>query len=231
MTRTPNKPVGSPKVPPHSQEAEQSVLGALMLDNRAWDRIADRISADDFYRNDHRLIFSVMAHLVERHQPLDVLTLTEALKAREQLTAIGGEAYLYELAKNTPSSANIIAYADIVREQSILRQLIATGTDITENAFYPDGREIKELLDEAEQRVFKIAEQRGRGTGPIEIGTLLARTTDRIDLLYHSSGSLTGISSGYVSFDEYTSGLQAGDLIIVAGRPSMGKTTFAMNMA
>lgn len=230
MTRTTNKP-SSPKVPPHSQEAEQSVLGALMLDNRAWDRIADRLGANDFYRHDHRLIFSTMEQLIERRQPLDVLTLSEALKSREQLGAVGGEAYLYELAKNTPSAANIVAYADIVREQSVLRQLIDTGTDITENAFNPEGREIKELLDDAEQRVFRIAEQKGRGSGPVEIGTLLARATDRIDALYHSAGALTGVSSGYTDLDEMTAGLQPGDLIIVAGRPSMGKTAISVNIA
>lgn len=228
-----NLPINTniPKLPPHSQEAEQSVLGALMLDNRAWDRIADVIVADDFYRNDHRLIFTVMEHLVERHQPLDVLTLAEALKSRDQLNAAGGEAYLFELAKNTPSAANVVAYANIVREHSVLRQLIATGTDITETAFNPDGRDIKELLDDAERKVFRIASEGARSQGPIEISTLLARATDRIDALYHSDQSLTGISSGYTDFDEMTSGLQAGDLIIVAGRPSMGKTTFAMNIA
>lgn len=231
MKRTLPQNTQSPKVPPHSQEAEQSVLGALMLDNRAWDRIADRLGALDFYRSDHRLIFGVMEQLIERHQPLDVLTLSEALKSRDQLTAAGGEAYLYELAKNTPSAANIVAYADIVREQSILRQLIATGTDITDNAFNPEGREIKELLDNAEQMVFRIAEQKGRGSGPVEIGTLLARATDRIDKLYHSHQSLTGVSTGYADLDEITSGLQSGDLIIIAGRPSMGKTAISVNMA
>lgn len=230
MKRT-DKSHSSPKVPPHSQEAEQSVLGALMLDNRAWDRIADRITAEDFYRPDHRLIYGAMEHLVERHQPLDVLTLTENLKSKDQLAAVGGEAYLYELAKNTPSAANIVAYADIVREQSVLRQLIATGTDITERAFNPEGREIKELLDEAERKVFRIAEQKGRGEGPVEIGTLLARATDRIDKLYHSAGALTGVSTGYADLDEMTSGLQPSDLIIIAGRPSMGKTAIAVNMA
>ncbi len=126
-----------PKVPPHSQEAEQSVLGALMLDNRAWDRIADRISIQDFYRSDHQLIFETMSRLVDQHKPLDVLTIAEALKAREQLSAAGGEPYLYELAKNTPSAANIVAYADIVRERAILRQLIEAGTDITHDGLIP----------------------------------------------------------------------------------------------
>ncbi len=220
-----------PRVPPHSNEAEQSVLGALMLDNRAWDRIADRLSAEDFYRNDHKLIFQTMARLVEQSKPLDVLTISDILKTTSQLNNAGGEAYLYELAKNTPSAANIVAYGDIVRERSVLRRLIAAGTDIAEAAFNPDGREIKELLDVAEREVFSIAEQGSRGSGPVDIGTLLAKATDRIDTLYHSTDPLTGLSSGFTDLDNMTSGLQDGDLIIVAGRPSMGKTTLAMNMA
>ncbi|PNT90114.1 replicative DNA helicase [Coxiella burnetii] len=220
-----------PKVPPHSQEAEQSVLGALMLDNRAWDRIADRISIQDFYRSDHQLIFETMSRLVDQHKPLDVLTIAEALKAREQLSAAGGEPYLYELAKNTPSAANIVAYVDIVRERAILRQLIEAGTDITHDGFNPDGRDIKELLDTAEQRVFHIAESRVRGSGPIAIGPLLTKATDRIDKLFHSKQAITGLSSGFTDLDKLTSGLQDGDLIVVAGRPSMGKTVFAINIA
>ena len=220
-----------PKVPPHSQEAEQSVLGALMLDNRAWDRIVDRISVQDFYHSDHQLIFETMNRLVDQHKPLDVLTIAEALKAREQLSAAGGEVYLYELAKNTPSAANIIAYADIVRERAILRQLIEAGTDITHDGFNPDGRDIKELLDTAEQRVFHIAESRVRGSGPIAIGPLLTKATDRIDKLFHSKQVITGLSSGFTDLDKLTSGLQDGDLIVVAGRPSMGKTVFVINIA
>ena len=220
-----------PKVPPHSQEAEQSVLGALMLDNRSWDHIADRINVQDFYRSDHQLIFETMGYLVEQHKPLDVLTITEALKARDQLIAVSGETYLYELAKNTPSAANIIAYADIVREHAILRQLIEVGTDITQDGFNPDGRDIKELLDKAEQRVFNIAESRVRGSGPIAIGPLLTKATDRIDKLYRSKRDITGLSYGFTDLDKLTSGLQAGDLIVVASRPSMGKTVFAMNVA
>lgn len=219
-----------PKVPPHSQEAEQSVLGALMLDNRSWDHIADRINVQDFYRSDHQLIFEAMSYLVEQHKPLDVLTIAEALKARDQLIAVSGETYLYELAKNTPSAANIIAYADIVRERAILRQLIEVGTDITQDGFNPDGRDIKELLDKAEQRVFNIAESRVRGSGPVAIGPLLTKATDRIDKLYHSKQDITGLSYGFTDLDKLTSGLQAGDLIVVASRPSMGKTVFAMNV-
>ncbi|MBW5802439.1 replicative DNA helicase [Coxiella endosymbiont of Ornithodoros amblus] len=221
----------APKVPPHSQEAEQSVLGALMLDNRAWDCIVDRINIQDFYRSDHQLIFETMNRLVDQHKPLDVLTIAEALKVREQLSIAGGEPYLYELAKNTPSAANIVAYADIVRERAILRQLIEAGTDITHDGFNPDGRDIKELLDTAEQRVFHIAESRARGSGPIAIGPLLTKAADRIDKLFHSKQAITGLSSGFTDLDKLTSGLQDGDLIVVAGRPSMGKTVFAINIA
>lgn len=219
-----------PKVPPHSQEAEQSVLGALMLDNRAWDRISDRISAKDFYRSDHQAIFETMAHLINQHNPLDVLTISEALKAKDRLTS-SGESYLYELAKNTPSAANIVAYADIVRERAILRQLIEAGIDIAHDAFNPNARDTKELLDQAEQRVFNISESRSRGAGPVPINALLAKATDRIDMLYRSDKVLTGLSSGFTDLDRLTSGLQPGDLVVIAGRPSMGKTILAMNIA
>lgn len=219
------------KIPPHSQEAEQSVIGALMLDNRAWDRIADRISDIDFYRNEHRLIFQAMKALAQRNQPFDVLTVAEALKVQQHLEPAGGEAYLYELAQNTPSAANITAYADIVRERSVLRALIATGTDIVESAFQPDGRDIKTLLDSAETRIFQIAEQRTDGSGPVPIGDLLAKATDRIDTLYRSGKTITGLETGFKDFDNMTSGLQPGDFIIIAGRPSMGKTVLGMNIA
>ena len=219
------------RTPPHSLEAEQSVLGALMLDNRAWDRIADRVGLEDFYRPDHKMIFQVIQSLIEQSKPVDVLTISDALKQVNQIDQVGGEVYLFELAKNTPSAANIVAYADIVRERSVLRQLIFAGTDITDAAFNPDGRDIKELLDKAERKVFEIAEQRSNGEGPVDIGSLLAKATDRIDALYHSGAAITGLSSGYTDFDNLTSGLQAGDMIIVAARPSMGKTTFAMNIA
>jgi len=219
------------KIPPHSQEAEQSVIGALMLDNRAWDRIADRISDIDFYRNEHRLIFQAMKALAQRNQPFDVLTVAEALKVQQHLEPAGGEAYLYELAQNTPSAANITAYADIVRERSVLRALIATGTDIVESAFQPDGRDIKTLLDSAETRIFQIAEQRADGNGPVPIGDLLAKATDRIDTLYRSGKTITGLETGFKDFDNMTAGLQPGDFIIIAGRPSMGKTVLGMNIA
>lgn len=219
------------KVPPHSIEAEQSVLGGLMLDNHGWDKIADRLQEKDFYRPDHRIIFRAVANLVQRGSPFDVLTLAEALKNVNELSNAGGELYLFELARNTPTAANISAYADIVRERSIQRQLISVATDITEAAFSPSGRASADLLDEAEQKVFQIAEHTTRGSGPMPIGDLLAKAVDRIDTLFHSDQAITGLSSGYKDLDELTSGLQPADLVIVAGRPSMGKTTFAMNIA
>lgn len=228
-TRMTSKPT---KVPPHSLEAEQAVLGALMLDHRAWDEIADRISASDFYRADHQAIFEAISTLVSRSQPFDALTICEVLKSTNQLSSlISGEAYLYELAQNTPSAANIKAYADIVRERSILRQLISVGTDVTNSVFNADGRDSMALLDHAEKLVYKISEHQQRGSGPLPINSLLSKATDRLDQLYHSQGMLTGVSTGFTDFDKMTSGLQRGDLVIVAGRPSMGKTSFAMNVA
>ncbi len=220
------------KVPPHSIDAEQAVLGGLMLDNNAWDNISDRITEKDFYRLDHRTIFRVMTDLVVQAKPLDVITVSEVLERTRELEAVGGLAYLGALAKNTPSSANIGAYAEIVRERSILRRLIEIGGEITESAFEPGGRSAMELLDDAERKVFSIAEQGGHsGVGPEAISEVLARTVDRIDTLFHAKTPITGVASGFNDFDKMTSGLQPSDLIIVAGRPSMGKTTFAMNMA
>jgi len=218
------------KIPPHSIEAEQSVLGSIMLDNQAWDKIADRLTEKDFYRHDHRLIFNTIAELANREKPLDVLTLSETLKSKDQLETAGGEAYLFELANNTPSAANVVAYADIVRERSILRQLIEVTHEIAERAFRPEGKDSVELLNEAEQKVFAIAEQKKRGSGAKNIQSLLADAVDRIDTLFHSDDDITGIPTGYNDLDNMTSGLQSDELIIVAGRPSMGKTSFAINI-
>jgi replicative DNA helicase len=219
------------KVPPHSIEAEQSVLGGLMLDNRAWDLIVDRVREVDFYRHDHRLIFRAMARLAEQTKPLDYLTVAEALRELHELENAGGDVYLYELANNTPTVANIGAYADIVRERSVLRQLISTANEIASHAFNPQGRNSTELLDAAERLVFEISEQGARVGGPVNVKEYLARTMDRIDVLFQSDNPITGIPTGYHDLDEMTSGLQASDLVIVAGRPSMGKTMLAMNMA
>lgn len=220
------------KIAPQSIEAEQSVLGGLMLDNQAWDQIADRIDAIDFYRRDHRLIFSAIAELSERGDPFDVVTISERLEAAGELEDAGGLAFITALARNTPSAANIRAYADIVHERSVMRQLIHVGTEVSNAGFNPEGRSAKDLLDYAEQKVFEIAERGSRGKqGFMPIKTLLTQAVDRIDDLFQRDEPITGLPTGYSDFDEMTSGLQPSDLVIVAGRPSMGKTTFALNMA
>lgn len=219
------------KLPPHSIEAEQSVLGGLMLDQHAWDHVIDRLHPRDFYRHENRVIFEAMARLVEQHKPLDVLTVSVALREGNELESIGGEVYLFELTNNTPSAANITAYADIVREKSILRRLSSAGQSITESVFNLQGRSITELLDSAERSIFSISTQGSKTEGPVNIKNFLAKTMDRIDTLFHANTPITGMPTGYHDFDEMTSGLQPADLVIVAGRPSMGKTTLAMNMA
>ncbi|HIP81637.1 MAG TPA: replicative DNA helicase [Leucothrix mucor] len=219
------------RVPPHSLEAEQSVLGGLMLENESWYKVADIITEHDFYRQDHRLIFRSIAELADTSEPLDVVTLSEWLKQREELDNAGGLAYLGTLAKDTPSAANIRAYANIVREKSILRQLISIGTEIADEAFNPGELESSNLLDEAERKIFEIAEQGNRQQDFKGIKVLLQSTLAHIDELSKSDASITGAETGYDELDDMTSGLQPGDLIIVAGRPSMGKTTFSMNLA
>ncbi len=220
------------KVPPNSIEAEQAVLGGLMLENSTWDQVADVVTEDDFYRRDHRLIFNAIAALAARNTPFDVITLSEQLSGINELDNAGGLSYLGGLAKNTPTAANIKAYAAIVRERSILRQLIRTGTEIADNAFNPEGRDSAELLDHCEKLVFEIAERGARGKrGFVSIKDLLVKAVDRIETLFQLDNPITGIPTGFNDFDEMTSGLQKSDLVIVAGRPSMGKTTFAMNLA
>lgn len=219
------------KVPPHSIEAEQSVLGGVLLDNKSWQLLEDRVGADDFYRRDHRVIFEVMKKMMENGDPVDVITIGDALKSLQQLDDIGGEVYLFELVQNTPSAANIVAYADIVRERSVLRQLISVSNEIASDAFNPAGQSIVDLLDAAERRVFTIAEQSARGSGPQNIKDLLTEAVEKIDTLYRADSALTGVPTGYTDLDEMTSGLQPSDLVIVAGRPSMGKTAFSMNIA
>jgi replicative DNA helicase len=222
------------KLPPHSVEAEQSVLGGLMLDNTAWDRVADLIAESDFYRGDHRLIYRHISRLIEHNKPADVVTVAEVLEATKELPAVGGLPYLSALAGNTPSAANIRRYAEIVRERAILRRLAEVGTEIAETAYNTMGREAHQILDEAESKVFEIAEQGARGRqGFQEMPPLLTRVVERIDLLYNRQGDsdITGLATGFVDLDRMTSGLQAGDLVIIAGRPSMGKTSLALNIA
>lgn len=228
----PDQTVESLKVPPHSIQAEQSVLGGLLLDNQTWDSVADKVGENDFYRRDHRLIFRAIAELAERQDPFDVVTISEVLETTGELQDVGGLAYLSTLARDTPSAANIVAYANIVRDRSVLRQLIHVGTEISDSAFSTEGRETAELLENAERKVFEIAEQRQKGQGGFNsIKSLLAKAVDKIEMLYEQDGDITGASTGFTDLDEKTSGLQPSDLIIVAGRPSMGKTTIAMNMA
>ncbi len=203
-----------------------------MLENSAWDQIADRVVDIDFYRREHQLIFRAIDGLAEQNKPFDVITLSEELERVGVLNDVGGLAYLGALAKDTPSAANIRAYADIVREYSVMRQLIKVGTEIADSGFRPDGKDSTALLDVAEQKVFQISEQMSRGGGGFaSIKNLLTKAVDRIETLFQQDDPITGLSSGFADFDEMTSGLQPADLIIVAGRPSMGKTTFAMNMA
>ena len=220
------------KVPPHSLEAEQSVLGGLMLDAEAWDKIADAISEEDFYRRDHRLIFRSISELMDLGQPCDAVTISEFLDRQGTLEEAGGLAYLGRLAQDTPSASNVRAYAVIVRERAVLRELISAGGDIADSAFRPDGRSVPDLLDQAEQRVFQIAERGARrGAGFVALKKILPATVDRLDLLSNSDGDISGLSTGFTELDRMTTGLQKGDLVIVAGRPSMGKTSLAMNMA
>lgn len=220
------------KVPPHSIEAEQSVLGGLMLDNDAWPNVSERITPEDFYRRDHGKIYRAVQFLANDNKPFDVVTLAEWLESHEELESVGGMAYLAQLAENTPSAANIAAYADIVRQRAILRELVAAGTRITESAFRTEGRTPDEILDLAESLVFEIAEREARGRrGFRPIKELLVDALDRIDQLFKRDNPITGVATGYYELDNMTSGLQKSDLIIVAGRPSMGKTAFAMNIA
>ncbi len=220
------------KIAPQSIEAEQAVLGGLMLDNQTWDQIADRIDAVDFYRRDHRLIFEAISELSERGDPFDVVTISERLEASGDLEDAGGLSFITVLARNTPSAANIRAYADIVHERSVMRQLIHVGTEVSNAGFNPEGRSAKDLLDYAEQKVFEIAERGDRGKqGFLPIKSLLTQAVDRIDELFQRDEPITGMATGYNDFDDMTSGLQPSDLVIVAGRPSMGKTTFALNIA
>ena len=221
------------RIPPHSIEAEQSVLGGLLLDNAAWDRIADFLRNDDFYRYDHRIIFQHIAKLINASRPADVITVYESLTNIGKAEDVGGLPYLNALAQNTPSAANIRRYAEIVRDRGVLRKLITVSDEISGQAFSPQGKEVKQILDEAESKIFAIAEDGARGAqGFQDIQPLLTQVVERIDVLYNreSGNDITGVPTGFIDLDRMTSGFQPGDLIIVAGRPSMGKTAFAVNI-
>ncbi len=219
------------KVPPHSIEAEQSILGGLMLDNSKWDVVGDRVIEDDFYRQNHKLIFRVIAKLAGNGSALDVVTVAEELERIGELENAGGMAYLGLLVEKTPSAANVRAYAEIVHERAVLRRLISVSGEISDSAFNPKGRTTSDLLDEAERKVFQIAESRaGQEGGPQSVNPVLTKTLERIDQLFNATDSITGVTTGFKDLDEMTSGLQPSDLVIVAARPSMGKTAFAMNL-
>ena len=222
------------RVPPHSVEAEQSLLGALLLDNQAFDRVADLVAGEDFYRDDHRRIWRHIAKLIEAGRPADVVTVAESIEASEDKDRAGGPAYLAALAQNTPSALNIRRYAELVRERAVQRRLAQVATEIAETALSPAGKDVNQLLDEAESKIFQIAESGARkDQGLLGIAPILARVYERIDHLYHrdNPSNVTGVPTGYLKLDEMTSGLQGGDLVIIAGRPSMGKTALALNIA
>ena len=225
--------VEAARVPPQSIEAEQSVLGGLLLDNTAWDKVADLVTEYDFYRADHRLIFQHVGGLIEHGKPADALTVAESLERSGKLAEMGGPAYLGSLALNTPSAANIRRYAEIVRERSIMRNLAVVGTEIADSAYSPSGRDAKALVDEAESKVFQIAEAGSKSKqGFVKIDPLLTETVERIDMLYNreNKNDVIGLATGFIDLDRMTSGLQGGELIIIAARPSMGKTSLAMNI-
>ncbi len=219
------------KVPPHSNEAEQSLLGGLMLDEHAWDRVADKLNPSDFYLPQHRIIFEVMAELANTNKPLDIVTLSGALSTRAILDRVGGNPYLTELVDATLGTANLETYAEIVKERSTLRQLIRAASEITDIAFLPEGRSSAEVLDEAEQRVFEIGEDRIDESGPRPIAPLVDETVKKVDELSKRRGDITGLASGFADLDRKTAGFQESELIIVAARPSMGKTAFMVNIA
>ena len=233
MNNPPDPQLDYLRVPPHSVEAEQSVLGGLLLDNAAWERITDVLNEEDFYRFDHKLIWHHIARLINLSRPADVVTVHESISSVGKSEEIGGLAYLNALAHNTPSAANIRRYGEIVRERSMLRKLVSVADEIAAAAFNPQGKEARQLLDEAESKVFKIAQEGAKASAEFrEIQPLLSEVVERIDELYHREGDsdVTGVPTGFTDLDKMTSGLQAGDLVIVAGRPSMGKTSLAMNI-
>src|SRR5690625_1329724 len=221
------------RLPPHSVEAEQSVLGGLMLDNHAWDRIADILREDDFYRYEHRLIWRHISKLIELNRVADVVTVHESLVNAGQAKDVGEIHYLNALTHNTPSAANIRRYAEIVRERSMLRKLVTIADEVASSALEPKGKEARQILDEAEAKIFQISQEGERGgQGFLEIEPVLKQVVERIDELHRRQdhSDVTGVPTGFIDLDRMTSGLQPGDLVIVAGRPSMGKTSLSMNI-
>ena len=220
------------RIPPHSIEAESSVLGGLLLDNGAWDRVSDLLSEGDFYRYEHRLVYAALGVLINASKPADVITVFEQLQSQGKAEGIGGLAYLNSLAQYVPSASNIRRYAEIVRERSILRKLVSASDEIATNAFNPKGRLVSTILDESEQKIFNIGEEGSRmKRGFQTMDTLVVDLLDRVQEMADNPNDVTGVPTGFYDLDRMTSGLQAGDLIVLAARPSMGKTAFAINIA
>ncbi|EQD57902.1 replicative DNA helicase [mine drainage metagenome] len=218
--------------PPHSDEAEQAFLGGLLLDNSVWPEVSDMVRAEDFYRRDHQVVFEALFSLFQENKPVDLVTASEQLEQMGRMAEAGGMGYLMQLVHDTPTAANTHAYAAIIREYSLLRQLIHVGTEVTAQALRPEGRSLADILNDAESRIFRLSDERFRGRDTFaDLPRMLHQALDRIDALYHSKQTLTGVATGLVDFDRMTSGLQRGDLIVVAGRPSSGKTSFALNIA
>ncbi len=216
---------------PHSTEAEQALLGGLMINNHAWDQVADKLSEKDFYQPEHQVLYRAMEALAAQSSPFDIVTIPDWLKDNQMFDKAGGWDYLKDLAENVTTSANVSVYADIIRERSILRQLIQVGVHIQENATMPAGRSSGEILDDAEREVFAIAEKGAKSEGPVSIKSIAAKTLTDIEARRNNPSSLSGLSSGFKDFDKMTNGLHKGDLIIIAGRPSMGKTVLGVNIA
>ncbi len=219
------------KLPPHSIEAEQSLLGGLLIDNSALDQVGDTISSKDFYRQDHRLIFIHINDLINSDNPADVVTVAESLEKNSELASIGGISYLGSLAENMPSVANIRGYAKIIRDNSILRNLITVGSEIVEGAFLPKGKDAQQLLDEMEAKLFSIAEAQSNRLGYKDFQKVIADVVRNLEARGQNPETVTGLSTGFVDLDNLTTGLHGGELVIIAGRPSMGKTALAMNIA
>ena len=219
------------KVLPFSQEAEKGLLGVLILQPKLWERIEAAVVEEDFYNEKHALIFRAIKKLHAKATTIDMLTVVEMLNTMQLLDKAGGEVLVYSIADQAPSTANVVEYAKIIRDKALLRSLQAKATGIVDSVYHPEGREPHELVTEAEAAIFAIAQKRKTGTGPQPIADILAKTTEKIDQLYHSDGSMTGLPTGFTDLDAMTSGLQPADLVIVAGRPSMGKTIFGVNIA
>ena len=232
MNSSQDAQVAQLRVPPHSIEAESSVLGGLLLDNQAWDRVNDLLVENDFYRHEHKLIFSAVGTLVNGSKPADVITVFEHLQNQGKSDGMGGLAYLNSLAQYVPSASNIRRYAEIVRERAILRKLVTASDEIATNAFNPQGRPVDKILDEAEQKIFNIGEEGSRTKqGFQSMDTLVVELMDRVQEMADNPNDITGVPTGFYDLDRMTSGLQAGDLVVLAARPSMGKTALAVNIA